>query len=104
LFLHAALSISTVRLKPDTTYVSSRQSLVPSPLLIGQHPLQLRHVDVGDRGRSAQTAFPLRGLAAQDVLLERLPTQELAILRPLEALGGPSVRFQFDLLRLFRHL
>jgi hypothetical protein len=67
--------------------------------LVWKHPRDLPRVDVSDRCRSAQAPLPLPGLVAEDVLLEGVAAQKLAVLGPLEALGGAAVRFEFDLLR-----
>src|SRR5439155_4859815 len=66
-------------------------------LFVRQHPRELGRVDIGDGRRAAQPALPLRRLAAQDVLLERLPAQELAVLRALEALRRAPMCLQLDL-------
>ena len=58
----------------------------PSLLLVWQHAPQFRGIRLVHRRRSSERALPLRGLAAQNVLLERLAPQKLARLRPLEAL------------------
>src|SRR3989475_5173890 len=82
------------------------ESRIPNPesLFVRKHPCELRRVDGGHHRRPAQPALPLRRLAAQEVLLERLPAQKLSVLRPLEALGRAAVCLQFRhrLLKLSR--
>src|SRR5260370_20191333 len=62
---------------------------------IRQHPRELRRIHLGDGRRAAEAALALGRLAAQDVLLEGAPAQELSVLGPLEALRCAAVRFQF---------
>ena len=105
-FTRGISSISTVRLKPDTTLTSANLAiLVPSPQ--SQSHLYGSIRAIFGTSTAATVVVPLRPrlrflrLAGQDVLIERLAPQELAVLGPLEALGGAAVGLQFDLLRFF---
>jgi hypothetical protein len=67
---------------------------------VWEHPRDLPRVDVSDRCRPAQAPLPFPRLVAEDVLLERFAPEKLAVLGPLEALGGAPVRLELE---LFRH-
>src|ERR1051326_166756 len=62
---------------------------------VRQHPRELDLIHLGDGRGAAQVALALGRLAVQDVLLERAPAQKFPVLRPLEALRGAAVCFQF---------
>jgi hypothetical protein len=64
-------------------------------LFVRKHPRELRRVDLGDEGRPAQAALLPPRLAAQNVLFERLATQKLPGLGPLEAFGRSAVCLEF---------
>ena len=61
------------------------------------HPCELCRVNFRDGRRPAKPSLALRGLAAEDVLLERMSSQKFPVLRPLEALGRAAVGLQLDL-------
>src|ERR1700730_7718492 len=66
---------------------------------VGEHPRDLPRVDISDRCRPAQAPLPFPRLVAEDVLLERLAPEKLAVLGPLETLGGAAVCLELELLR-----
>src|SRR4030095_15120523 len=63
--------------------------------LVGQHPVQLGGVARRHLPRPAHVALRLRGLAGQDVALERAGPHDLAGARLLEALCRAAMCFQF---------
>src|SRR3954471_16881608 len=76
--------------------LSVRSSLVSAlllscALLVWQHPRELRCIHLGDDRRAPQPTLLLSGLAAQDVLLERVAAEKLSGFGPLEALGRSAV-------------
>src|SRR5262245_13072998 len=71
-----------------------------SLLFVWQHAREFGRVDVRHGCCAPQRAFALGRLAAQDVLLERLAAEKLALLGPFEPLRGSAVRFQFRHLTL----